>query len=160
MKPWLRVTSAVVQTGSSDARSDCGTKVSVVASAARTIAGAASTAAAPPNAAFRTVLRFIPSTPATERDVSAVPVHPAIGRSRNEFAWRGAYAVAKELAGHRRWPQLTAIACGESLQCDPHAADHGVPVPGSGLAKLAQRRIPRAIVPILEPAPAGVETVQ
>src|SRR5271155_3129651 len=60
------------------------------------------------------------------------------------------------------WPASPAVmtAVGVALQGAARAADHAAPVPGSGLAKLTQRRIPRTVIPILEPAEAGVETVQ
>jgi len=54
----LRVTSAVVQTGSMEAGSACGMKVTVVRSSARTIAGAAS-AAVEASVALNKSRRFI-----------------------------------------------------------------------------------------------------
>ena len=55
---------------------------------------------------------------------------------------------------------MTVVARSEALQSASRAADHAVPLPGSGLAKLAQRRIPSTVVPISGPAEVGVETVQ
>jgi len=54
----LRVTSAVDNTGSSHARSACGTKVIVFSASARPILGAAM-AAAPASVDFRKLRRFI-----------------------------------------------------------------------------------------------------
>ena len=56
--------------------------------------------------------------------------------------------------------QLIAIAGGQTLQGVSHRADHTVPVARAGLAKLAQRRIPGAVVAVQQPAPAGIEAVQ
>jgi len=55
---------------------------------------------------------------------------------------------------------LTVVARSELMQSASRAADHAVPVPGSGLPKLAHRPIPRTVVPISGPAEVGVETVQ
>ena len=55
---------------------------------------------------------------------------------------------------------MTVVARSKALQGVLHAADHARPVSGGGLAKLAQRRIPRTVVAVLQPAPAGVETIQ
>src|ERR1051325_8200698 len=66
--------SAVVQTGSREARSACGTKLIVVFSSARTMLGAANTAA-PARADFRTSRRFIVISP-----LDPLPNHGARNR--------------------------------------------------------------------------------
>ena len=56
--------------------------------------------------------------------------------------------------------QLIAITDGQTLQRVSHPADHTVPVAQAGLAKLTQRRIPRAVVAIEQPSPTGIEAIQ
>ena len=56
--------------------------------------------------------------------------------------------------------QLIAIAGSQAPQSVPRRPDHIAPVAGSGLAKLAQVRIPGTVVSTDEPAPLGVEAVQ
>ena len=56
--------------------------------------------------------------------------------------------------------QLIAIAGGQALQRVSRRLDHTGPVARTGLAKLAQLRIPGAVVAVQQPAPAGIEAVQ
>jgi len=57
-------------------------------------------------------------------------------------------------------PQLIPVSGGETLQGASRRAQHTGPVARAGLAKLAQRRIPGAVVAVQQPAPAGIEAVE
>src|ERR1051325_11379392 len=94
--------SAVVHTGSSDARSACGTKVSVDCASLRTIEGSDS-AAAPARAVLRTSRRFICRL---RLQRTAASILPPIGPPRRTFS-RGRALFVTSLTGRAtEWPEI------------------------------------------------------
>src|SRR5579875_665443 len=86
MWAWLRVTSAVVHTGSSDARSDCGMNFSSFCPAAWPMRGAASAAVAA-RVDFRTSRRFMILPPQWRVCWSMPTCSAAAGSSPHQVAW-------------------------------------------------------------------------
>ena len=72
----------------------------------------------------------------------------------------GAYKAAP--AGLRLFDLLfsSLMACGELGESYPDLDHHAVPVTRFRLAELPERRIPRTVIPIEQPSPTRVESIE
>src|SRR5580704_10902627 len=73
---------------------------------------------------------------------------------RNVAAVRSSNCCCSQWSRQRKqWMQSVRAGCGDDRKFLGHLFDNTFPVVGAGLSKQPRRRIPRAVVPIEQPAP-------